>query len=66
MQLIEGRVMQSFSRCRITVLRRSLDEELIAEFLDEKHAGMKRCEGNTEGQEFLVTELFGPPEGFCP
>ena len=54
-----------FSKCRITVLRRSLDQELISEFVDSTYAGMEPCEAFEDGQEFIVDELFGPPEGFC-
>jgi len=55
-----------FSDCRITVLRRSLDRELIAEFLETSHADIPPCERFTEGQQFVVDRLFDMPEGFCP
>jgi len=53
------------SKCRVTVLRRSLDQELIVEFLDSTYADMKPCESFSDGQEFLVEKLFRPPDGFC-
>jgi len=54
------------SRCKITVLKRTLDVELISEFLDEKRGSLKPCEACADGQEYIVTELFGPPKGLCP
>lgn len=54
------------SRCRITVIRRSLDRELIDEYLDSEHADMGRCGNFEEGQEFIVDSAFAMPEGFCP
>jgi uncharacterized repeat protein (TIGR04076 family) len=55
-----------FSNCKITVLRRSLDHELISEFLDSTYAGMTPCERYGDGQEFVVDRLFDIPDGFCP
>jgi uncharacterized repeat protein (TIGR04076 family) len=54
------------SNCKITVLRRSLDRELIKEFRDPSYADTPPCENFTVGQEFLVDQHFGIPEGFCP
>ena len=54
------------SRCKITVIKRTLDVELISEFLDEKRGSLKPCEACADGQEFIVTELYSPPKGLCP
>jgi uncharacterized repeat protein (TIGR04076 family) len=54
------------SRCRITVVRRSLDKELIEEYLSSEHADMGQCSNFKDGQEFTVDETFRMPEGFCP
>ena len=53
------------SKCKITVLRRSLDKELIAEYLDDEHSGMSLCESFVDGQEFIVDPPYVMPEGFC-
>ncbi len=53
------------SKCRVTVLRRSLDQELVSEFLDPKYSDMKPCEQFAEGQEFIVEQPFDVPDGFC-
>ena len=52
-------------RCKVTVIRRSLDTELISEYLDEQYADMGRCDTFEEGQEFIIEELHRIPEGFC-
>jgi len=54
------------SKCKVTVMRRGLDEELIAEYLDAKYADMDRCDNFREGQEFVIDKAFSIPEGFCP
>jgi uncharacterized repeat protein (TIGR04076 family) len=52
-------------KCKITVLKRILNKDLIDEFLEnpESHPGV--CEYLTEGQEFIVDKPWEPPEGFC-
>jgi uncharacterized repeat protein (TIGR04076 family) len=57
--------LASLSKCKITVLRRGLDRELISEFLDESCGDMKRCGTFEDGQEFIVDEVHTPPDGFC-
>ncbi len=54
-----------FSRCKITVIRRSLDAELIRDYLDDEHADMGQCDNFSDGQEFIVDRVFSIPEGFC-
>ena len=58
--------MPSLSKCRITVLRRNLDSDLIAQFIDDDYADMVPCEIFRDGQEFIVEQVHQPPEGFCP
>lgn len=53
------------SRCKITVLRRSIDRELISDYLDEKYSDMGPCDSFTDGQEFIVDQIHAPPDGFC-
>ncbi len=53
------------SKCKITVLRRSLDKELISEYLDGEHSDMGPCDSFTDGQEFIVDPPYRMPEGFC-
>jgi uncharacterized repeat protein (TIGR04076 family) len=53
-------------RCKITVLKTLVNDDLVREYLaePEKHPGP--CEFLTEGQEFTVDKIWFPPEGFCP
>ena len=57
--------MTSLSKCRITVLKRNLDRDLIAQFIDDDYADMAPCEIFRDGQEFIVEQIHQPPEGFC-
>jgi uncharacterized repeat protein (TIGR04076 family) len=56
----------SLSKCKVTVLRRGLDRELIAEFISDEYAEMGRCEALRDGQEFIVEQVDRPPDGLCP
>ena len=51
--------------CKITVLKRTLNQDLIEEYLDESCQEMTRCERFEEGQEFVIDQIFALPEGFC-
>ena len=54
--------------CRITVLKRTINQDLTDEYLNRetdfgKSFGL--CPAFTEGQEFEVAAPFRVPEGFC-
>ncbi|MFX0015965.1 MAG: TIGR04076 family protein [Promethearchaeota archaeon] len=53
--------------CKITVLKRTVNEDLITEYLKEKFQEIQPCEQFKDGQEFIVTKekRYSPPEGFC-
>ncbi len=48
--------------CKITVLKRTLNADLAAEYVG---MAVQPCESFTEGQEFSVTAALGKPDGFC-
>jgi uncharacterized repeat protein (TIGR04076 family) len=56
------------SRCKITVLKRTINQDLIDEYLDtsDKHRGP--CECFKDGQEFLTDPLTIPKDFLecCP
>lgn len=52
-------------KCRITVLKRMRNQELVEEYLDTEEAFVA-CDVLKEGQEFMVDQAFQMPEGFCP
>ena len=57
--------MSSLPRCKITVLKRMLHQDLIDEYLDEAYQSIGLCECFEDGQEVIVRPDEGMPEGFC-
>jgi len=54
------------SKCRITVLKRTINSDLVKDYLDEKYANMDPCERFEDGQELTVSDYYGVPKDFCP
>ena len=52
-------------KCKITVLKRMLNQDLADEYLDDT-GEFRACDRFSEGQEFIVERPFEVPEGFCP
>ncbi len=55
-------------KCKITVLKRTLNRDLRKEYLSEEYQGLSACDQLHDGQEFLLEgfeELASVPEGFC-
>ena len=52
------------SKCKITVLKRTLNKDLADEYMDAEDFGP--CERFSDGQEFVVEHPFEAPAGFCP
>jgi uncharacterized repeat protein (TIGR04076 family) len=48
--------------CKITVLKRSVQPDLVSRF---GKGEPQPCKAFTDGQEFTVTSPWSPPEGFC-
>ena len=59
--------MSSFlPKCKITVLKRSLNKDLIDEFISDEYSDMQPCEIFKEGQEIVIDpNLAKVPDGFC-
>ena len=53
--------------CKITVIKRTVNQDIIKEYLKDKYQEVKACERFHDGQEFLVTkeQRYRSPEGFC-
>ena len=49
--------------CKITVVRRTIHQDLYKEIRGKE--GVK-CEVFEDGQEIIVHSPFEPPQGFCP
>ncbi len=56
---------QDMHACKITVLKRTLNQDLVDQFL-ETEGDFGACEMFTDGQEFILDHPFKQPEGFCP
>ena len=54
-----------FAKCRVTVLKRTVNEDLAEEFLVEEYREIKPCEVFEEGQEFVLDLMEEVPEDFC-
>jgi uncharacterized repeat protein (TIGR04076 family) len=55
-------------KCRITIVKRTLNHDLIEEYLSEEYQELGACERLSDGQEFVLEgfeELASVPEGFC-
>ena len=54
--------------CKITVLKRTLNSDLLGEYVSEEYHSLGACDRLSDGQEFLLDgfeELASVPEGFC-
>ncbi|MBK5093703.1 MAG: TIGR04076 family protein [Actinobacteria bacterium] len=54
-----------FSKCKVTVLKRTVNQDLVDEYLAEEHRDTKPCEVFEEGQEFVLDLMEEVPEEFC-
>jgi uncharacterized repeat protein (TIGR04076 family) len=50
---------------RITVLRRTINRDLMDEYLNVERGIFDRCQAFADGQEFLIESFPLRPEGFC-
>jgi uncharacterized repeat protein (TIGR04076 family) len=53
----------SLAKCKITVLKRMINEELADAYLINND--LKVCDVFSDGQEFITEEPFFIPKGFC-
>ena len=53
-------------KCKITVLKRTVNHDLIDEYLDDKYGrGIGPCEYFRDGQEIVIEDYSTVPEDFC-
>ena len=57
--------MSEMPKCKITVLKRTTDQDLADEYL-KNTKGLVACERFSDGQEFVLENPFMMPEDFCP
>ena len=54
-----------FAKCRVTVLKRTINQDLVDEYLDEEYHDVKPCEVVKEGQVFVLDLMQEVPEDLC-
>jgi len=54
-------------KCKITVVKISLNQDLIDKYFLEEYKSISICDQFTEGQEFIIdpATIQKPPENFC-
>ena len=45
------------SKCKITVVKRTINQELIDEYVSDTRENFGRCEALEDGQEFIIERL---------
>ena len=55
---------EGIPKCKITVLKKTVNQDLIDEYLEETYRGHGVCEYFQEGQEFVI-DPSAMPEEFC-
>lgn len=58
--------MEKLPKCKITVIKRTINRDLLEEYIEDKFKDMKLCERFKDGQEIIIDpNLAQVPEGFC-
>ena len=52
-------------KCKITVLKRTINQDLIDEYLDDEYKGIGLCDSFKDGQESVIEDYSVVPDGFC-
>ncbi|MFW9952056.1 MAG: TIGR04076 family protein [Candidatus Thorarchaeota archaeon] len=53
-------------KCKITVIKRTLNQDLIDEYIEDRLKGIKACDVFEDGQEIIINNNLGKvPDGFC-
>jgi uncharacterized repeat protein (TIGR04076 family) len=54
-----------FAKCRVSVLKRTVNKDLAEEYMIEEYQDIQPCEIFEEGQEFVLDLMEEVPEDFC-
>ncbi|MBD3255301.1 MAG: TIGR04076 family protein [Candidatus Lokiarchaeota archaeon] len=58
--------MTKLTKCKITILKKTLNRNLIEEYISNEYKDLGQCERFEEGQEFIIDPTTPKvPEGFC-
>ena len=52
-------------KCKITVLKRTLNQDLIDAYLDDEYGDIGPCERFKDGQEIVIEDYWAVPDDFC-
>ena len=52
-------------KCKITVVKRAINQDLIDEYLDDEYQNIGLCDCFCEGQEIMIEDYTVVPEDFC-
>ena len=53
------------SKCKITVVKRMLNQELIDQHVSDTRKSFEQCPVYEDGQEIIIENFPLKPEGFC-
>ena len=53
------------SKCKITVVKRTINQDLIDEYLSDDRENFGLCQAYDDGQEFIIESFPLKPDGFC-
>lgn len=53
------------SKCKITVVKRTVNQDLIDEYLSDDRKNFGLCQAYDDGQEFIIESFPLKPDGFC-
>jgi uncharacterized repeat protein (TIGR04076 family) len=53
------------AKCKITVLKRTVNQDLIDDYLDDGYKGVGLCDCFRDGQEMVIDDYAMVPDGFC-
>ena len=58
--------MVNLPKCKITILKRTLNKDLVDEYIVDEYKEMGSCEKFKEGEEFIIDPMLAMvPENFC-
>jgi phosphoglycolate phosphatase len=57
--------MMTFAKCKITVIKRTVNQDLIDAYMTDSMKNNQPCSTFQEGDVFFVTSEFSMPENFC-
>ncbi len=57
--------MKTEPKCKITVIKRSLNQDIIDTYMKKEMQNSELCSTFKEGDKFFVDSAFHMPENFC-